>query len=126
MKKESYTKVNEDSKIIKSMNATWVEKAKKMTIPDLGINPKSDRVIVLPMEGNRVSAGGIIIPDTAKETPLVGLVVAVGPGRTDDEPMTTWVGEVVLYGKYAGSEYTAPDGVTYLIMRMGDISGDLY
>jgi chaperonin GroES len=66
-----------------------------------------------------LTAGGIIIPDTAKEKPQKGTVVAVGPGKKD-EPMTVKPGDEVLYGKYSGTEITI-DGVNYLIMRESDI-----
>ena len=69
--------------------------------------------------GDERSPSGIIIPDTAKEKPQKGTVVAVGPGKKD-EPMTVKVGDSVLYGKYAGTEITV-DGANYLIMRESDI-----
>ncbi len=83
------------------------------------IKPLADRVLVEPMEAEQKTAAGIIIPDTAKEKPQQGVVVAVGPGKKD-EPMTVKEGDKVLYGKYSGSELTI-DGVHYLIMRESDI-----
>ncbi|MDR1866456.1 MAG: co-chaperone GroES [Bacteroidales bacterium] len=83
------------------------------------IKPLSDRVLIQPTEAESKTASGLIIPDTAKEKPQKGTVVAVGPG-TKDETMQVKVGDVVLYGKYAGSELTV-DGADYLIMRQSDI-----
>jgi chaperonin GroES len=83
------------------------------------IKPLADRVLVEAAVAEDKTAGGIIIPDTAKEKPQKGTVVAVGPGKKD-EPMTVKVGDLVLYGKYAGTEVTI-DGANYLIMRESDI-----
>jgi len=83
------------------------------------IKPLADRVLIEPAAAEEKTAGGIIIPDTAKEKPQKGTVVAIGPGKKD-EPMTVKVGESVLYGKYAGTEITI-DGKNYLIMRESDI-----
>jgi len=83
------------------------------------IKPLADRVLVEPAPAEEKTAAGIIIPDTAKEKPQKGTVVAVGPGKKD-EPMTVSVGDNVLYGKYAGTELTI-DGCNYLIMRESDI-----
>ncbi|MFO0485623.1 MAG: co-chaperone GroES, partial [Sphingobacteriia bacterium] len=69
----------------------------------LNINPLADRVVVEPAPAEEKTAGGIIIPDTAKEKPQKGKVVAVGPGKKD-EPTTVKVGDSVLYGKYSGTE----------------------
>jgi chaperonin GroES len=85
----------------------------------LKIKPLADRVLVEPAQAEEKTAGGIIIPDTAKEKPQKGTVVAVGNGKKD-EPMTVKVGDVVLYGKYSGTEITI-DGNNYLIMRESDI-----
>lgn len=85
----------------------------------VNVRPLSDRVLVKPAEMEQKTASGIIIPDTAKEKPMRGEVVAVGPGKKD-EPMTVKVGDQVLYGKYSGTEI-AIDGVDYLIMRENDI-----
>jgi chaperonin GroES len=85
----------------------------------VSIKPLADRVLVEPAAAEEKTAGGIIIPDTAKEKPMKGTVVAVGDGKKD-EPITVKVGDMVLYGKYAGTELTV-DGVDYLIMRESDI-----
>ncbi|MBQ2513889.1 MAG: co-chaperone GroES [Bacteroidales bacterium] len=87
------------------------------------IKPLADRVVVEPAEAEQKTAGGIIIPDTAKEKPQKGTVVAVGPGKKD-EPMTLKVGNTVLYGKYSGTEISI-DGKSYLIMKEGDIYATL-
>ncbi len=86
---------------------------------NLSIKPLSDRVIVKPAQAEEKTAGGIIIPDTAKEKPQRGTVVAAGPGKKD-EPVTVKVGDNVLYGKYSGTEITF-EGGDYLIMRESDI-----
>ncbi|MBE6204826.1 MAG: co-chaperone GroES [Alistipes sp.] len=83
------------------------------------IKPLSDRVLVLPNPAEEKTAGGLFIPDTAKEKPLVGKVVAVGPG-TAEIKMEVKEGDTVLYGKFAGTELNI-DGVDYLIMRQNDI-----
>lgn len=85
----------------------------------VNVKPLADRVLVEPMPAENKTASGIIIPDTAKEKPMKGTVVAAGPGKPD-EPVTVKVGDVVLYGKYAGTELTV-DGKDYLIMRESDI-----
>ena len=85
----------------------------------LKVTPLHDRVIVQPAPAEEKTAGGIIIPDTAKEKPQRGTVVAAGPGKKD-EPVSVKVGDTVLYGKYAGTELTI-DGKEYLIMRESDI-----
>lgn len=85
----------------------------------VSIKPLADRVLIQPSEAEVKTTGGIIIPDTAKEKPQKGTVVAVGPGKKD-EPMTVKEGDVVLYGKYSGTEITV-DGNSYLIMRESDI-----
>jgi chaperonin GroES len=79
----------------------------------------ADRVLVEPAAAEEKTASGIIIPDTAKEKPQKGSVVAIGTGKKD-EPLTVKVGDQVLYGKYAGTEITV-DGKEYLIMRESDI-----
>lgn len=83
------------------------------------IKPLADRVVVEAAPAEEKTAGGIIIPDTAKEKPQRGKVVAVGTGKKD-EPITVKVGDSILYGKYAGTEITI-DGKEYLIMRESDI-----
>ena len=85
----------------------------------LNIKPLADRVVVEPAAAEEKTAGGIIIPDTAKEKPQKGVIVAVGNGKKD-EPMTVKVGDSVLYGKYAGTEIVI-GGDTYLIMKESDI-----
>lgn len=85
----------------------------------VNIQPLHDRVIVKPAEAETKTAGGIIIPDTAKEKPQRGTVVAAGPGKKD-EPVTVKAGDTVLYGKYAGTEITI-DGQDLLIMRESDL-----
>jgi len=86
---------------------------------DLNIRSLADRVIVEPAAAETKTASGIIIPDTAQEKPQRGTIVAVGNGKPD-EPMTVKVGDSVLYGKYAGTEFKL-DGKDYLIMRESDI-----
>ena len=83
------------------------------------VKPIADRVLVEPSPAETTTASGIIIPDTAKEKPQRGKVIAVGNGKKD-EPMTVKSGDTVLYGKYAGTEITV-DGQEYLIMRESDI-----
>jgi chaperonin GroES len=83
------------------------------------IKPLADRVLVEPAPVEEKTAGGIIIPDTAKEKPQMGKVVAVGNGKPD-EPMTVKVGDSVLYGKYSGTELTL-EGSDYLMMRESDL-----
>lgn len=85
----------------------------------LNVTPLHDRVIVKAAAAEEKTAGGIIIPDTAKEKPQRGTVVAAGPGKKD-EPVTVKVGNTVLYGKYAGTEITV-EGQDLLIMRESDI-----
>ena len=85
----------------------------------MNIKPLADRVLIAPAPAEERTIGGIIIPDTAKEKPLKGEVVAVGNG-TKDEDMIVKVGDTVLYGKYAGTELEL-DGTKYLLMRQSDI-----
>ena len=87
----------------------------------LSIRPLADRVVIEPAAAEEKTAGGIIIPDTAKEKPQKGKVVAVGNGKPD-EPMTVKVGDTVLYGKYSGTDFSI-DGGDYLMMREADIFG---
>ncbi|MGB5875213.1 MAG: co-chaperone GroES [Bacteroidota bacterium] len=88
------------------------------------MKPLADRVVIKPSEAEETSRGGIILPDTAKEKPVIGEVVAVGPGKVSDDgkkvPMELKVGDKVLYGKYSGTEVTV-EGEEYLIMREADI-----
>ncbi|WPP51140.1 co-chaperone GroES [Catalinimonas niigatensis] len=86
---------------------------------NVNIKPLADRVLVEPAAAEEKTASGIIIPDTAKEKPQKGSVIAVGNGKKD-EPLTVQVGDSVLYGKYAGTEITV-EGKEYLIMRESDI-----
>ncbi len=86
---------------------------------NLNIKPLADRVLVEPLEAETKTASGIIIPDSAKEKPQQGVVMAVGAGKKD-EPMTVKVGDKVLYGKYSGNEISV-DGKKYLIMHESDI-----
>jgi len=90
-----------------------------MNMSKLNIKPLADRVVVEAAEAEEKTASGIIIPDTAKEKPQKGIVIAVGTGKKD-EPLTVKEGDTVLYGKYAGTEITF-DGKDFLIMRESDI-----
>lgn len=83
------------------------------------IKPLADRVVIEPKEAETKTASGIFIPDSAKEKPQQGVVVAAGPGKKD-EPMEVKVGDNVLYGKYSGTEVTVDDK-KYLIVKQGDI-----
>ncbi|CAM3466939.1 MULTISPECIES: co-chaperone GroES [Zobellia] len=85
----------------------------------VNIKPLADRVLIEPMAAETKTASGIYIPDTAKEKPQQGKIVAVGPG-TKDEQVTVKVGDTVLYGKYAGTELKL-EGVDYLMMRESDV-----
>ena len=85
----------------------------------MNIRPLADRVLIKPAAAEEKTLGGIIIPDSAKEKPLMGEIVAVGNG-TKDEEMVVKVGDNVLYGKYAGTEIEL-DGEKYLIMRQADV-----
>jgi chaperonin GroES len=85
----------------------------------MNIKPLADRVLIEPGQAEEKTAGGIYIPDTAKEKPQRGTVVAAGPGTTDN-PVTVKVGDTVLYGKYSGTELDV-DGSSFLMMRESDI-----
>ena len=87
----------------------------------INFKPLADRVLVEPQAAEEKTASGIIIPDTAKEKPQNGKVVAIGQGTTDHK-MNVKVGDSVLYGKYSGTELTV-DGTDYLIMKESDIFG---
>ena len=89
----------------------------------MNVKPLADRVLVKPAAAEEETVGGIIIPDSAKEKPLKGEVIAVGNG-TKDEEMVLKAGDQVLYGKYAGTEIEV-EGDTYLIMRQSDILATL-
>ncbi len=88
------------------------------------MKPLADRVVIKPAPAEEKTKGGIILPDTAKEKPVIGEVVAVGPGKVSDDgkkiPCEVKVGDKVLYGKYSGTEVTV-EGEEYLIMREADI-----
>jgi chaperonin GroES len=90
----------------------------------MNLAPLHDRVIIKPSQPEEVTKGGIIIPDTAKEKPMQGEVVAVGPGKLTEDgkiiPLTVKVGDKVLYGKYSGTEVEI-NGEQFLIMRESDI-----
>ena len=90
------------------------------------LKPLGDRLVVEPSKQEETTASGLILPETAKEKPQQGTVLAVGPGRRDDDgdriEMDVAVGDVVLYAKYAGTEITV-DGKEYLIMRQDDVFG---
>ncbi len=90
----------------------------------INLKPLADRVIVRPLEAEEKTAGGLYIPDSAKEKPMQGEIVAVGPGKTADDgkqvAMEVKVGDKVLYGKYSGTE-VASGGEDFLIMRENDI-----
>lgn len=95
---------------------------------EIKLKPLGDRVVVKPAAAEEKTAGGIILPDTAKEKPVEGNVVAVGPGKVAEDgktiKMEVKVGDRVLYGKYSGTEVTI-NGEEYLIMRESDIFGIL-
>ena len=91
----------------------------------MNIQPLADRIVVKPMAAEEKTKGGIILPDSAKEKPQEGEIVAVGKGKVLEsgsiQPMEVKVGDRVLYGKYSGSEITTKDGEELLIMREEDI-----
>jgi chaperonin GroES len=93
------------------------------TATKVTFKPLADRVLVEPAEAETKTAGGIIIPDSAKEKPQRGTVIAIGDGKKD-EPMNVKVGDTILYGKYSGTEVTI-DGNEYIIMRQSDIYGSI-
>jgi chaperonin GroES len=94
------------------------------TATDLKVKPLADRVVVKPLEETEQMRGGLYIPDTAKEKPQQGEIVAVGPGKISDEgkrlELDLKVGDKVLYGKYSGTEVTLDDA-QYLILRESDV-----
>ena len=98
------------------------------TLTKVKIQPLGDRVLVKPMEQKEQKRGGIIIPDTAKEKPQEGQIVATGKGKTTEDgkvlPMDVKAGDRILYGKYSGSEVKLDD-VEYLIMHQDDVLGIL-
>ena len=91
----------------------------------MNLRPLADRLVVEPIEQEEVTAGGVLLPETAKEKPQQGKVVAAGPGRTDEEgdrvPMEVKVGDRVLYAKYAGTEVKLDGGKRVLILKESDI-----
>ncbi len=91
----------------------------------MNIKPLADRVIIKPLEPEEKTKGGIVLPDTAKERPQEGKVVAVGKGKVlengEVRPVEIKAGDRVLYGKYSGTEITTKDGEELLIMREDDI-----
>lgn len=91
----------------------------------MNVQPLADRVVIKPLEAESKTRGGIVLPDTAKEKPQEGKVVAVGKGKVSDaghlQPLEVKVGDKVLYGKYSGSEITTKEGEELLIMREEDI-----
>ena len=103
---------------------TTKAKARAKTI----FQPLGDRVVIKPSEKEEVTRSGLVIPDTAKEKPQEGTIIAVGPGRVADDgkriAMEVKVGDRVLYSKYAGSEYKE-DGAEYLIVRESDVLAKL-
>ena len=88
------------------------------------LTPLGDRIVVKPKEREELTRSGIVIPDTAKEKPQEGVVIAVGPGALDDDgkriPMDVKLGDVVLYAKYAGTEFKL-DGEEHLILKQTDV-----
>ena len=98
-------------------------KSSNTAMANVTFKPIADRVLVKPAAAEETTKGGIIIPDTAKEKPQRGTVIAVGNGKKD-EPMTVKVGDTVLYGKYSGTEITLEND-EFLIMRESDILGSL-
>ena len=105
------------------MNSINLNHLIKEIIMAVNFKPLADRVLVEPAPAETKTASGLIIPDTAKEKPQEGVVVAVGNGKKD-EPLTVKVGDKVLYGKYAGQELKL-DGKDYLIIRESDLLGIL-
>ncbi len=91
---------------------------------ELKLKPLADRIVIQAMEAEETTKGGIILPDTAKEKPVEGTIVAAGPGKISEDgkkvEMEVKVGDKVLYGKYSGTEVTV-EGVEYLIMRESDV-----
>lgn len=91
----------------------------------MNVQPLGDRVVIKPIEAENKTRGGIVLPDTAKEKPQEGKVIAVGKGKVSDsghlQPLEVKVGDKVLYGKYSGSEITTKEGDELLIMREEDI-----
>jgi chaperonin GroES len=104
---------------VSAPNQIFIQTTNHIRMSNVSIKPLADRVLVEPAVAESKTASGIIIPDTAKEKPQKGVIVAVGNGKKD-EPITVKVGDKVLYGKYSGTEISV-DGKEYLIMRESDI-----
>ena len=116
----AYTKMSALREITKRSTHNTINNNKtKNSNTTMNIKPLADRVLIKAAPAEEKTAGGIIIPDTAKEKPLQGEVLAVGNG-TKDEEMVLKAGDTVLYGKYAGTEVEL-DGEKYLIMRQSDV-----
>jgi chaperonin GroES len=92
---------------------------------DMKLRPLGDRVVIEPLEEDQMTASGIVLPETAKEKPQRGTVVAVGPGARDKDgnlvPMDVKVGDIVLFAKYAGTEFKMTSSQKWLVMREGDL-----
>jgi chaperonin GroES len=93
---------------------------------DFKLKPLDDRIVVQPGEAEETTASGLVIPDTAKEKPVVGTVVAVGPGKFNEDgdgriPMDVAVGDTVIYSKYGGTEWKDNDGTEYQILSARDV-----
>jgi chaperonin GroES len=91
---------------------------------DFKLKPLDDRIIVQPGEAEETTASGLVIPDTAKEKPVTGTVVAVGPGKFEDGarvPVDVAVGDTVIYSKYGGTEWKDADGTEYQILSARDV-----
>lgn len=108
-----------ETDVAKAQTKAAQKRTKNKKILIMAIKPLADRVLIEPAAAEEKTIGGIIIPDTAKEKPLQGKVVATGNG-TKDEEMVVKEGDTVLYGKYAGTELEY-DGKKYLVMRQSDI-----
>lgn len=108
-----------ETDVAKAQTKAAQKRNKNKKILIMAIKPLADRVLIEPAAAEEKTIGGIIIPDTAKEKPLQGKVVATGNG-TKDEEMVVKEGDTVLYGKYAGTELEY-DGKKYLVMRQSDI-----
>jgi chaperonin GroES len=91
---------------------------------DFKLKPLDDRIVVQPSEAEETTASGLVIPDTAKEKPVIGTVVAVGPGKFEDGqrvPTDVSVGDTVIYSKYGGTEWKDADGTEYQILSARDV-----
>ncbi len=93
---------------------------------DFKLKPLEDRIIVQPAEAEETTASGLVIPDTAKEKPVMGTVVAVGPGKFNEDgdarvPVDVAVGDTVIYSKYGGTEWKGNDGTEYQILSARDV-----